>query len=117
MLRANAWLLEIVGCLDPGNNTWDGSSITPVQTIALSKIFSCPLAGAGVLAQFSLPFLATRGSGNMLKNLICTLGDMPCPRIASLVPAITHSNLNLWLLGADEVCTLDMQHLRHERMF
>lgn len=35
------------------------------------------------------------------------------------MPEITHSNLNLWLLGSDEVCTLDMQHLRHvlERMF
>lgn len=117
MLRANAWILEIARCLDPGNDTWESSSIIPVQTIALSKILNCPLAGVGVPAQFSLPFFTTRGSGNMLKNPICALGDMPCLGIASLVPAITHSNLNLWLVGADEVCTLDKQHRRHEGMF
>lgn len=119
MLRASAWILEIAGCLDPGNNTWDSSSTIPVQKIALYKILSCPLAGVDVLAQISLSFLATRGSGNVLKNLTCALGAMPCPGIASLVPAISHSNLNLWLLGVDEVGTLDMQHLRcvMERIF
>lgn len=111
MLRASAWILEIAGCLDPGSNTWDSSSIIPVQKIALYKILNCPLAGVGVLAQGSLPFLATRGSDNVLRNLICALGAMPYPGIASLVPAITHSKLSLWLLGSDEVCTLDMQHL------
>lgn len=82
MLRASAWILEIAGCLHPENNTWDSSSIIPVQKIALYKTLNCPFVGVGVLAQF-LPFLATRGSGNMLKNLICALGAMPCPGIAS----------------------------------
>lgn len=95
MLRASAWVLEVAGCLDPRNNTWDNSSIINVQEIALSKILNCPLAGVGVLAQVSLPFLATRGSGGMLKNLICALGDVSCPGIATLVPAVTHSNINL----------------------
>lgn len=105
VLCAQSKCMDLEDCW--ASRPWDSSSIIPVQKITLSKILSCPLVGVGVLTQVSLPLLATRGSGNLFKNLICALGDVPCPGIASLVPAITHSNLNLRLLGADGL------HFRH----
>lgn len=82
-----------------------------MQTIALSKSFS---SGS---AQLSVPFLARRGSGSVLRRLTCAPGDAPCAGIASLVSARSQSSLNLWVLGADEVCTLAMQQLGDKRVF